>query len=199
MTVTSSPIPEASIAFLNQLGWTQFDASPVAGDASSRAYFRLTRAGGERAILMIAPPARETPSCPKGATREERIALGYNAQTRLAGPNLNAFITIASLLRDQALSAPAILGADPALGLALIEDLGDDLFARAVATMDEKYLYENAIDVLLSLRTFRPANDAMNGYDIFEYDAIALQAETNLLIEWYWPLKHGRSVRSGSR
>ena len=66
---------EALSALLTRAGWSEAERKPLAGDASTRRYERLTR-GVDRAVLMDAPPGAEAASCPPGASAEERKALG---------------------------------------------------------------------------------------------------------------------------
>ncbi|HXI87781.1 MAG TPA: phosphotransferase, partial [Parvularculaceae bacterium] len=154
-----------------------------------RSYERLTF-GGRRALLMNAPPKAESAACPIGATPDERRGLGYNAMARLAGPNLSAFIEIGGTLRAAGLSAPEIYAADPARGFALIEDLGDELYAHAIpAGADEETLYAAAIDALLALRAAAPKPPASDQYTMLSYDRTAMEAEIGLVPEWYWPFK----------
>ncbi len=176
--------------FLNAAGWAGAAVTPLAGDASSRSYFRVAD-GARGAVLMSAPPAAETPSCPPAATPAERCRLGYNASARLAGPNLNAFVAIAETLRAAGLSAPEVFAADAEAGLALIEDLGDGLFAAVVEPGNENALYENAIDALLRLHAAAPPPPRGAGYEMLAYDHLALMTEAELLIDWYWRLKKG--------
>ncbi len=178
----------ARAQFLACAGWESARLRPLAGDASTRSYMRAEQ-NGRNAVLMIAPTGAETAPCPVDANDEERRTLGYNAMARLAGPNLHAFIAISKTVRDIGLSAPEVFAADAALGLALIEDLGDNLYTSAVAAVDEATLYTNAIDALLKLRKASPPPPTGNGYIMLSYDALALSAETQLLTEWYWPLK----------
>jgi aminoglycoside/choline kinase family phosphotransferase len=182
--------------FLAAAGWGEAAARPLAGDASTRSYERLEQAG-DRAILMNAPPRAEAAACPPDASVMERRALGYNALARLAGPNLHAFLAIAEALRDAGLSAPEIYAADPSLGFALIEDLGDDLFARAIpAGADEGTLYAAAVDALLRLREAAPRPPKGEHYVMLAYDRIAMEAEIALLTDWYWPLGKGAPAPS---
>jgi hypothetical protein len=186
-------------AFLDASGWGQAIALPMAGDASTRSYERLTL-GDRRAVLMNAPPAAESAACPPGASPEERRRLGYNAMARLAGPNLNAFTAIAKALRDAGLSAPGIYAADAALGFAVIEDLGDDLYARAIpAGADEAELYASAIDALLALHAAAPAPPDAPGYRMLTYDLTAMEAEVTLVPDWYWPHLKGEPASDGLR
>lgn len=185
---------EAKRRFLNNAGWSQANASPIAGDASSRSYERL-RLAGRRAILMNAPPSAETASCPPDASPEDRRRLGYNAMARLAGPNLNAFTQVAETLRRAGLSAPEILAADPISGFALIEDLGDELYVRAIQSgAPELELYSAAIDALVALRRAGPSAPNSREYRMLDYDAVALAAETELVLDWYWPYIKGGAI-----
>ena len=92
------------------------------------------RAVGARADLHGPAPGGGEPDLPAGRDAEaERMALGYNAAARLAAGSVVAFVATAAYLRERGLSAPAILAYDVAAGLAVLEDLGDDLFATLIA------------------------------------------------------------------
>src|SRR4051812_28736934 len=92
------PPPHAP-AFLAGHGWEGAEIAPLAGDASFRRYFRV-RSGAKRAVLMDAPPPHE---------------------------DVRPFLGVAAHLCARGFSAPAILAADEAAGLLLIEDFGDAL------------------------------------------------------------------------
>jgi len=185
---------EARADFLAAAGWKEALATPLAGDASTRSYERLSL-NGKTALLMYAPAAAEGAGCPPQASPDERRRLGYNALARLAGPNLNAFLAIDETLRDAGLSAPEIYAADPGAGFALIEDLGDDLYARAIpAGAPEKTLYEAAIDALLALRAAAPKAPSSGNYCMLTYDRVAMKAEVGLLAEWYAPFSTGAAI-----
>lgn len=178
---------EARRRFLAAAGWGAAATRPMAGDASTRSYERLSL-DGRSAVLMNAPPAAEGAACPPEATPDERRRLGYNAMARLAGPNLNAFIAIAETARAAGLSAPGIIAADASTGFAIIEDLGDDLFARAIPNgAPEHDLYASAIDALLALRAAAPTAPKRQGYQMLSYDETAMVAEVMLVPDWYWP------------
>ncbi len=137
---------------------------------------------------MDQPPAVETRPCPPGATPAERAALGYNALARLAAGRVDAFIACAAHLRGLGLSAPAVLAADPAAGLAVLEDLGDGLYARLIqAGADEAPLYDGAVDVLLRLHA-EPPPAVLTGHGaawpLLSYDALALATASDLFIDW---------------
>ena len=117
-------------AFLANAGLAAARREPLSGDASTRAYERLHLPNGSTLIFMDQPPSAETSPCPPEATPEERAALGYNALARLAAGRVEAFLACAGYLRSRGLSAPEIVAADAGAGLAVLEDLGEDLFAR---------------------------------------------------------------------
>lgn len=104
-------VPAPIDALLNGAGWSGAARAPLAGDASARAYQRLTRDDGATAILMQAPVA--TPS--------DRASL-------------QSFLAIGAHLAGLGLSTPAVHAADPAHGLVMMEDFGDDTLARLLAT-----------------------------------------------------------------
>ena len=197
MTSLNNQREEEKQAFLKSAGWADARRAPITGDASTRSYERLIL-GDQRAVLMNAPPAAETASCPRGAGPAERRALGYNAMARLAGPNMHAFLAVDEALRAAGLSAPEIYAADPAAGFALIEDLGDDLFARTIPDgADEETLYAAAVDALLELARAAPQPPDSDSYAMLAYDLTAMEAEIALLPEWYWRLlRHERPQSS---
>lgn len=191
MTNPAADRADMRAAFLKAAGWGEAAARPLTGDASTRSYERLTL-GDQRALLMNAPPAAESAPCPPDASPAARRALGYNAMARLAGPNLHAFMAVARTLRAAGLSAPEIFAANAGQGFALIEDLGDGLYARVIGSgADETSLYETAVDALTVLHAARPAPPAGPQYTMLSYDLTALEAEIGLLIDWYWPHKKG--------
>jgi aminoglycoside/choline kinase family phosphotransferase len=194
----SSERLDAIGAFLREAGWEDAERLPLAGDASMRRYDRLVRPSGGTAVLMDAPPAAEAPACPPGADATERKRLGYNAVARLAGPNPVAFAGIAQELSRRGYSAPKMLHADLDRGLLLLEDLGDDLFARVIERGAEAQpLYESAIDLLAAIsRATFPVETEFNGrvWPLQDYDDLALQAEVDLLTEWYAPHRGGAKL-----
>jgi aminoglycoside/choline kinase family phosphotransferase len=192
--VTLSSEREALKAdFLRAAGLGDARREPLSGDASTRAYERLHTPAGTTLIFMDQPPAAETAPCPPGATPAERAALGYNALARLAAGRVDAFIATAGWLRDQGLSAPEIVAADPRAGLAVLEDLGDDLFARLIEQgQDEAPMYAGAIEALVRLHAVTPPDVLSYGgvsWPLLTYDETALATADGIFIEWLPKLK----------
>ncbi len=127
----AAPIGPALAAFLEAEDWSAASARPLAGDASSRRYWRL-QVGARRAILMQAPPAPDD--------------------------NTARFAAVAAHLGALGLSVPRVLAGRPEEGMLLLEDLGDALVAR-LAEADpagEAKLYAAAIDTLAALHGHPP-------------------------------------------
>ncbi|MCA8890069.1 MAG: phosphotransferase, partial [Parvularculaceae bacterium] len=118
----------------------------------------------------------------------ERIRLGYNAMARLAGPNIEKFIAISEILLKAGLSAPRVFYADRSLGFAIIEDLGDSLYSKAItSSIDERLAYQSAIDCLIHLDAAKADLIEYDAHLLLTYDRLALESETLLVIDWYWP------------
>jgi aminoglycoside/choline kinase family phosphotransferase len=185
---------EAMQAFLTRAGWGEAVRIPLPGDASTRRYIRL-RLNGRAALLMDQPQSAETPAAPAGASPRERRALGYNAVARLAGADCARFVAVAKYLRSKGLSAPEIYADAAAQGFVLIEDLGDDLFADALARgADEGALYAAAAEVLAKLHADAAPGVLPPDKHLHAYDETALLAEVDLLTEWFFPVALGRKA-----
>jgi aminoglycoside/choline kinase family phosphotransferase len=110
---------------------------------------------------------------------------------------LAPFLAIDALLLRLGLSAPRILAADAAQGLALVEDFGDGSFARLLdAGAEATPLYELAVDLLIALhRKATPADlDTLPSFD----DDRALDGLFRML-DWYWPAIRGVEAPDGVR
>ena len=173
--------------FLKAAGLADAARTPLAGDASTRRYERLTTADGRKLILMDQPPAEESAVAPEDADADQRRALGYNAEARLAGGSVAAFVAIAGWLRERGLSTPVVGARDAAAGLAVLEDLGDDVFASH--DRDLQTIYGAAVDALAGLHeTAPPRVITADGerWPLHRYDALAYRAGLDPFLEW-WP------------
>jgi len=110
--------------FLASTAWKDAAIGSITGDASTRRYFRL-RKEDKTAILMDASRARES---------------------------VPPFIRINQHLQALGFSVPAILAADEAGGFLLLEDFGDETFARLLEKKhDAEQLFASGTDVLIAL------------------------------------------------
>ena len=118
------------ISFTETHGWGGASFTPMTSDASARRYVRLKNSD-KSAILMDARDVE------KSQTEQ--------------------FCQVSGLLRDHGMSAPTIYARDPLSGLLLLEDFGDEVFARLMASEPKREvdLYRKAIDALIHLRTLK--------------------------------------------
>jgi len=125
--------------FLATTAWAKATAHPLAGDASNRRYERLYL-DGETAVLMDAPPDK--------------------------GEDVKPFIAMSEFLGSLGLSAPRVFACDKVRGFLILEDLGDDLYARVLmrAPALEPQLYAACTDALVTLHRATPPNLAV--YDV---------------------------------
>ncbi|NKD55423.1 MULTISPECIES: aminoglycoside phosphotransferase family protein [unclassified Haematospirillum] len=141
-------------AFRKAHGWGHATCSLLAGDASFRTYYRLRDTGtGETCVLMDAPPPTE---------------------------DVRPFVRIGRHLAGLGLSTPSIRAEDAEQGFLLLEDFGDDLYARLLGSGSrEGDLYSLAMDVQTALHQ-APAPDFLPAYD----DAFLL-TEVGYLPDWF--------------
>lgn len=177
----------ALAALLARAGFAGAERVALPGDASTRRYERLNLRG-RRAILMDAPRSAEAGPCPPGASPAERRAMGWNATARLAASRVEAFVAVGEHLRGLGLSAPEVFGVDYEAGYAVLEDLGDQLFVRAIAEgAEEEALYAAAGELLFCLHA-APTPDVLSAHGaawpILDYDALALEAGADLPRPW---------------
>jgi len=178
---------DALATLLKETGFAAAARLPLAGDASTRRYERLVL-GSRTAVLMDAPPSAESPPCPPAATPAQRRALGWNATSRLAASRVEAFAAVGAYLRSIGISAPEVYGMHIAAGYAIIEDLGDDLYANVIPKgADEMLLYETASRALAHVHAQTPPL-RLEGpgctWPLLDYDALALEVNVDLFVEW---------------
>lgn len=164
----------------------------LTGDASTRAYERLTRPDGGTGILMISPPRADAPVA--------RYGKPYHLIARLAA-DIRPFVAIDKALRAQGVSAPRIDAHDLSAGLAVLEDLGDQPCVDARGPIPERY--REAVVVLARLHVADlPHSVPLDGeapYEIPTYDLGALLIEVELLIDWYAPQIAKTAVSADAR
>jgi len=98
-------------------------------------------------------------------------------------------VRIGRHLLGMKLSAPEILAEDATNGFLLLEDLGDDTYARVLAAGgDEAELYARATDVLVAVHA-APDHGLLPGLGAYEGEALIDAAI--LIAEWYLPEASG--------
>ena len=177
------------IDFLRDAGLADAVRAPLPGDASTRRYERLTTPAGATLMLMDQAPTAESQPCDPSWTPEQRRAAGWNAVARLSAGRIEAFAAVADHLRQTGMSTPEIIAVDAAHGLAVIEDFGDDLFARVIeAGEPQAPLYLAAVDAIARMHLTALMPPMMSGpagdWPLLTYDAVALQGGADLFVEW---------------
>jgi N-acetylmuramate 1-kinase len=167
-------------ALLAQSAWAQAARAHMQGDASTRAYEKLTKPNGETAILMISPPRADGPPVRDGKP--------YSAIARLA-ENIAPFIGMDNGLRAQGFSAPRIIASDLEAGLAIIEDFGSEGVTRDNSPVAERYAEAAAVLARLHRLNLPDSVPVVNDttHRIPPYDLDALTIEAELLADWYVP------------
>ncbi len=154
MTRASLELAPPVATFLARHGHGMAELKRLPSDASARSYIRLQGTGQ---LLM------EDRTDPKGFA---------------------AFIRLARHLAALGLSAPRVFGADPAVGLALIEDFGTGTYGTLLkGGHDEAALYALAIDALLHLH-HHPDAVAIT---VPPYDMTLLLKEVSVFSDWFVP------------
>ena len=123
-------------ALLKRAGWSEAKREFLVGDASVRAYERLTKPDGSTAILMIAPPRPDGPII--------RYGKPYPAIAKLSS-DIRAFLAMAEGLRALGYSAPRIYAFSIEDGLALLEDFGDETIADGGIPNASRYAEATAL------------------------------------------------------
>jgi N-acetylmuramate 1-kinase len=180
-------------ALLDLAGFGAARRDFMLGDASVRAYERLTdEETGRTAILMIAPRRPDGPPI--------RLGKPYSTLVHLA-ESVHAFVAVGEGLRREGFSAPEIYGADLEAGLLVIEDLGSEGVIDENGPIPERY--RAAVEMLAALHARDlPANLPVapgQEHRLHRYDLEALTIEAELLLDWYFPYAAKRSPNASVR
>jgi N-acetylmuramate 1-kinase len=183
---------KALYELLERAGWRDAKRAFMVGDASTRAYERLTDASGRTAVLMISPARTDGPPI--------RFGKSYGEIAHLA-ENIRPFLAVDEALRAHGLSAPQILAADLEAGLAILEDFGARDFLDDGRPVPERY---GEATVLLARLHAAALPDALpfagdQTYKAPPYDIEALTIEVELALDWYAPHVARAGVSSGAR
>ncbi len=120
---------------------TILDVAPLAGDASSRRYFRLSLAAGTppTAVLMVQSGSG--------------LSISSDELSTLESPDEMPFLNVQRYLASRGIAVPEVYGSNFERGLVLLEDVGDTtLWDAARAAADPAPLFHSAIDELIALQ-----------------------------------------------
>ena len=172
--------------FLAESGLSEAQRQWMPGDASTRAYERLTLE--DQHVILMNWPRR--PDGPPLRGPRQRGDKPYGAIAHLAD-SVIPFVAMAKGLREHGLLAPEIHHADLEQGLLVIEDLGDERVVAGDPPAPIEERYEIAVDALLALHDQAlpdrlPVAPHLE-YRIPSYDLEAFLIEAELILDWYLP------------
>lgn len=154
-------------AFLAQNNLSSGIIEKLPQDASFRSYFRIKQ-DGKSTILMDADTTKE---------------------------DVKQFVKVASFLAKNKFSVPEVIAADEKKGFLLLEDFGDDTFAKLLIKEPEREteLYEKAIDLLIALHKVQAADNLLPYFS----DEVILE-EAKIFTDWYVPTLFNETVSKKS-
>ena len=178
--------------FLADEGLSDAGRSHLQGDASTRAYERVSHEG-RKLVLMNAPRRPDGPPV--------RGGLPYSAIAHLA-EDVKPFVAMARALRDRGLSAPQVHAANLNEGLLLLEDLGSEAVVAGDPPAPIEERYAAAVDVLVEIHRQQvaftlPVTPGIE-HRLPPYDIDAFLIEAELLLDWYLPHR-GLTLTSAAR
>ena len=148
---------------------------PLAGQASSRRYYRL----------LLSNPQGEEPSSlivmrlpPRGNQSDELG--GICSQGELD------FLQVGRLLEQRGIRVPHVWVSDQSRGILLLEDLGDESFEKRLRTSpitSWEGLYCRAVDILVDIRHFGPGSTEHIAYQR-RFDHALFQEELDHFRQW---------------
>lgn len=151
--------------FLKTHGYNINEITALKGDASRRCFYRHIKNNKSVIIIDANPNLGEDPS---------------------------SYAAVTYLLQKHRFSVPEILASDINHGFFIVEDFGDDLFARVLTGDAQKAdsLYKNALDLLVTLQktTIEPILSYGDGtYKLQNYDINRFISEVKIFTDWYFP------------
>jgi N-acetylmuramate 1-kinase len=174
--------------FLTRHGLAQAHRSWFQGDASTRAFERITFAGRPDMILMDHPEKPDLSPIVNGRSYRQTARITWT---------VTPFVAVARALKAHGFAAPQMIADDLNAGILLMENLGDGKVTDVGgAPITERY--KAAVELLAKLHDTRIARDLPIGnggsYTLPPYDREALLVEARLMIEWYVPYRLGREA-----
>ena len=143
----------------------------IAGDASPRRYFRVTRNPGSSTALAYRP---------EGAS-DELIAV--DAVIAAASPpseNNSAFLAVQLLLEQSGLSVPRQFANDLEQGFFLMEDFGDKLLSSVLSPQTARTHLPHVLEQLIKLAMI-PVTDL----NLPQFDTARISEELHVFPEWF--------------
>jgi aminoglycoside/choline kinase family phosphotransferase len=127
----------------------------------------------------------------------------YSAIAHLA-EDVRAVVALNTGLRARGFSAPEIFACNIAEGFLVIEDLGDLVYGRMTnARQPMSEPMTAAVKLLADMTSATWPEELLlcdgSVYRLPPYDHGALEIEVELLLDWFWPLLHGKAAPADAR
>jgi len=181
---------ETEIARLVRRAWKEgvrvLGVRPLAGDASSRSYFRVELAGAPWPTAVLLKQSGSG------------LSISSDELSSISEPVKEMpFLNVQRYLRENGIAVPEVYAADSERGLALLEDVGDTTLWDACSGGDVLGLFRSAVDELVALERA--------GEDRPDPECIAFQQRFDARL-FLWELDHfleygfaGRALAAADR
>ena len=146
----------------------------IAGDASPRQYFRVTRPRGALETDLSSTPAIASHAIQNGDVQTLIAARSPGSE------NNEAFLAVQRLMKDAGLRVPSQIASDLEQGFFLMEDMGDVLLSSQLDRASVDAWYGMALTDLATLSTIPPSAARLPSMD---YEQIA--KELAVFPEWF--------------
>jgi len=160
--------------FLEKAISGSFSKIQLPNDCSPRLYFRVTLADNSSLILMDSDPD--------------------------LGEDIRPFLALTYELEKQGFTVPKVISVDINKGLALLSDMGDNLFNTHLNSQpaDEMRLYKSAVELLVHVQEKEISNPLAFNTDeyhrVFSYGMVQYLNELKVFLNWYVKEALGRPV-----
>jgi len=151
------------LKFLDESGYNS-SITALNADASFRRYYRDNE---KNILIMDAPPEK--------------------------GESVDRFHNIQKILAAYNLSVPKIYSLDRSKGFMVLEDFGNDLYAKILNKSNENYYYKKTLDLLIELRK-RSIKDPEKLLTLDKYSFDKLNEEAKIFFEWYIEQFKGKKI-----
>ncbi|AYD03135.1 tRNA (adenosine(37)-N6)-threonylcarbamoyltransferase complex ATPase subunit type 1 TsaE [Neorhizobium sp. NCHU2750] len=171
--------------FLTLHGYAHAKRRFLTGDASMRAYERITTETGETLILMDWPRRPDGPAVLDGKPYPKVAHIAEDAYP---------FVAISEYLLGIGLVAPKVLAVDYEQGILLIDNLGTDGVlddeGRPIADRYRESVVALAFLHGHPMQQDLPLKDG-HIHHVPDFDPVAMKMEARLILDWYLPWKRG--------
>ena len=165
----------------NDMNFLKYKLKPIAGDASNRKFYRLTKSKKNKIFIFAKKEIYK---------------------------NLIAYLAVNNFLRSKKILAPKIYSHNFNKGMIVVEDFGDLTYYKLLQKSKNKLIiYKKLVDLLLKIEKIKPKSSikiiGKRRHKINKYSNSHLFKESDLFFDWYLPLilnrKKALNIKNNSR